>query len=120
MTPAIEPFYASMALYDAKLKKKVIVMRFTFRYYSKHYFLLQFSLRDKLTHFFWVWVGTMENRELENNYYSEKVRKGLKEARCNGSWSVEVEILRMIEGKGRRWWRLGYENTLLQDDALFY
>ena len=23
MTPAIEPFYASMALYDARLKKKV-------------------------------------------------------------------------------------------------
>ena len=48
----------------------------------------------------WDWVGTMVNRELEDNNYSEEVRKGWKEARCNGLRSVEVDLLRMIEGKG--------------------
>jgi hypothetical protein len=42
----------------------------------------------------------MVNRELEDNYHIEEARKGWKEARCIGSWSVEVDLLRMIEGKG--------------------
>ena len=38
----------------------------------------------------------------------EEVRKGWKEARCNGIWSVEVNLsIGMIEEKGWRWWKLG-------------
>ena len=33
---------------------------------------------------------------------------------------LEVDLLRMIEGKGWRMWKLRYEDTSLQDDALFY
>jgi hypothetical protein len=29
-------------------------------------------------------------------------------------------IIRMIEGKGWRWWKWGYEAASLQDDALFH
>ena len=51
----------------------------------------------------WDWVGAMVNRELEDNNYSEEVRKGWKEARCNGFRSVEDDLLIMIEGNGWRW-----------------
>ena len=44
----------------------------------------------------------MVDRGLDNNYYSVEVQKGWKEARCNGLRSVEVDLLRMIEGKGWR------------------
>jgi hypothetical protein len=38
----------------------------------------------------------------------EEVRKGWKEARRNGIWSVEVNLsIGMIEEKGWRWWKLG-------------
>jgi hypothetical protein len=69
--------------------------------------------------FCWTWVGTVVIRELEYNYYSEDVRKGCKEASCNGLRSVEVDLLNMIEEKGRQLWKSGYEETSLQDDALF-
>jgi hypothetical protein len=62
----------------------------------------------------------MVNRELEHNHNSEEVQKGWKEARCNGLSSVEVDILRMIERKGWQWCKSGYEDTSLQEDALFY
>jgi hypothetical protein len=32
--------------------------------------------------FCWDWVGTMVDRELDDNDYSEEVRKGWKGARC--------------------------------------
>jgi hypothetical protein len=52
-------------------------------------------------------------RDLVNgdNYYSEEIQKGWKEARFNGLWGVEVDLLRTIEEKGWRRWTLGYENT---------
>jgi hypothetical protein len=38
----------------------------------------------------------------------EEVLKGWKKARCDGIWSVEVNLsIGMIEGKGWRWWKLG-------------
>jgi hypothetical protein len=40
------------------------------------------------------------DRELDDNYYSEEVLKGWKEAQCNGLRSVEVDLLRMIQGRG--------------------
>jgi hypothetical protein len=43
--------------------------------------------------------------------YSEELWKGWKEARYNGLWSMEVDLLRIIEGKGLRWGKFGYENT---------
>ena len=49
-----------------------------------------------------------------NNSYSEGARKGLKEARNDVSWCIEVNLLRIIEGKGLRWWLGGN-----WDDALF-
>ena len=60
-----------------------------------------------MTNLFWAWVGTIVNRELEDNYYSEEVQKSWKETRCNGLWSVEVDLLKTIEGKGWRWQKLG-------------
>jgi hypothetical protein len=36
----------------------------------------------------------------EDNHYSEEIRKGWREARYNGLWCVEVDLLRIIEGKG--------------------
>jgi hypothetical protein len=45
----------------------------------------------------------MVNRELEDNDFSEEVRKNWKEARCNGLWGEEVDLTRIIEEKGRRW-----------------
>jgi hypothetical protein len=33
---------------------------------------------------------------------------------------LEVDLLKTLNGKGRRLWKLGYEDTSLQDDALFY
>jgi hypothetical protein len=62
----------------------------------------------------------MVNMELEDNYYSKEVHKGWKEARCDGLWCVEVYLLRMIEGRGWRWWKLGYEDTSIQNYASFY
>ena len=53
-----------------------------------------------MKHFCWDWVGTMVDRELDDNNYSEEARKGWKEARFNGLRSLEVDLLRMIEGKG--------------------
>ena len=53
-----------------------------------------------MSHFWWDWVGTVVDRELDDNYYSEEVRKGWKEAQCNGLRSVEVDLLRMIQGRG--------------------
>ena len=35
-----------------------------------------------MTHFCWDWVGTMVDRELDDNDYSEEVQKGWKGARC--------------------------------------
>ena len=52
--------------------------------FFKNHFLLHLLLKDKLTYFFWAWIGTTINRELEDNYYSEEVRKDCKVARCNG------------------------------------
>jgi hypothetical protein len=60
--------------------------------------MVHLSLRDKLTHFCWAWVGTAVNRELKDNYHFEEVRMGWKEARYNGLCGVEVYLLRMIEG----------------------
>jgi hypothetical protein len=71
--------------------------------WCERYILLHLSLSDKLTHLCSAWVGTIANRELEDNYYSEEVQKGWKEARCSGFWSVEVDLFRAIEGKGWRW-----------------
>jgi hypothetical protein len=65
-------------------------------------------------------VGTVVNRKLKYNFYSDEVQKGWKETRCNGLCSVEVDLLGMIEGNGRRFWKLAYEDTSLQDDALYY
>jgi hypothetical protein len=48
----------------------------------------------------------MINREPEYSYYSEELRKGWKEPQCNGLWSVEVDLLKWIEGKGWRWWKI--------------
>ena len=53
-----------------------------------------------MSHFWWDWVGTVVDTELDDNYYSEEVRKGWKEAQCNGLRSVEVDLLRMIQGRG--------------------
>jgi hypothetical protein len=47
-------------------------------------------------------VGIMVNSEVEDNKYSKELCKGWKEARYNGLWSVEVDLLRIIEGKGWR------------------
>jgi hypothetical protein len=33
---------------------------------------------------------------------------------------LEVDLLKMIEGKGRRLWKLRYEDTSLQDGALIF
>jgi hypothetical protein len=38
------------------------------------------------------------NMELEYNNYSEEVRKGWKEARCNRLLSVDVDLLRILRG----------------------
>jgi hypothetical protein len=62
----------------------------------------------------------MVNRELEDSNYSEEVRNGRKEARCNWLRNVEEDLLRVIEGNGWQWWNLGYMDTSLQNDALFY
>jgi hypothetical protein len=91
-------------------------MKITF--WCKLYFMFHWSLRDELTHFCWDWVGSMVDRGLDDKNYSEEVRKAWKEARCNGLRSVEVDLLRMIAGRGWRCWKLGYEDTSLQDDAL--
>jgi hypothetical protein len=64
--------------------------------------MLHLSLRDKLNHFCWTWVGIVVNGELEYNYNSVEIRKDWKEARCNGLSNVEVDLLRMIEGEGQR------------------
>ena len=32
--------------------------------------------------------------------------------------NLEVDLLGMTEGKGRRLWKLGYEDTSLQDDGM--
>ena len=58
---------------------------------------------DLLRRYGWRWdrVGALVNRELED--YSEEVRKGWKEARCNGFLSVEDDSLLTIEGNGWRW-----------------
>jgi hypothetical protein len=51
------------------------------------------SLRDKLNHFCWTWIGTMGNRELEDSYYTaRKYERVWKEARCNGLRSVLQEL----------------------------
>jgi hypothetical protein len=42
----------------------------------------------------------MVNRELDDDHYSEEVRKGWKDSRCYGLWSVKVKLLKMIEGRG--------------------
>jgi hypothetical protein len=55
---------------------------------------------EEFLHLCWDWVGTMVDRELGDNNYSEEVRGGWKEARCNGLRSVEVDLLRMIDGRG--------------------
>jgi hypothetical protein len=89
-------------------------------FWCKHYLMFHWSLRDELSHFWWHWVGTVVDKELDDNYYCEEVRKGWKEAQCNGLRRVEVDLLKMIQGKGWRWWKLGYEDTSLQIDALFY
>jgi hypothetical protein len=93
-------------------------MQITF--WCKHYHIFQWSLRNELSHFWWDWVGTVVDRELDDNYYSEEVRKCWKDAQCYGLRSVEVDLLRIIQGRGWRWWKLGYEDTSLQNDALFY
>jgi hypothetical protein len=49
----------------------------------------------------------------EDNYCSVEVQKGQKEARYNGLWGVEVDLLRIIEGKGWQWWKLRYEDEQL-------
>ena len=49
-----------------------------------------------MSHFWWDWIGTVVDWELDDDYYSEEVRKGWKEAQCNGLRSVEVDLLRMI------------------------
>ena len=49
-----------------------------------------------MSHFWLDLVGTMVDREPDDNYYSEEVGKGWKEAQCNGLRSMEVDLLRMI------------------------
>jgi hypothetical protein len=53
----------------------------------------------------------MTNRE--DNYYKEEVRKGWKEAWWNGLWGVEIDLLRMIEGNGWRWWDMRIHRFIL-------
>ena len=71
-------------------------------------FSVSFITKGQIDSFLWAWVGPVVNGQLEYNHYIEEVRKGWKEARCNGIWSVEVNLsIRMIEEKGWRWWKLG-------------
>jgi hypothetical protein len=55
------------------------------------------------------------------NFYSKGVQKRFGKAQYNGLWGLEINLLRIIEGKMLAmvvFWKLGNEDTLLHGDTL--
>jgi hypothetical protein len=57
---------------------------------------------DFLFHFCGAIVGTAVIRA--KNYYGKRVRNSWTKAQYNGFWGVEINLSRIIDGEGWKWW----------------